>query len=134
MKRIASCSCGALRATVMGEPVSVVACHCLDCQRRSGSVFGLGAYYAKNHVSIEGTYAEFRRPTDAGHEFVTHFCPACGTSLFWYSGKNPGMLGVAVGAFGDPTFESPHRSVWEQSKHEWSDVDVAKQHFEKGRE
>jgi hypothetical protein len=133
MNRTAQCSCGSLRVTVNAEPQSVVACHCIDCQRRTGSVFGVGAYFAREQVAFAGESKVFVRPTDAGHEFTTHFCPSCGTSVYWQSGKNPGLVGVAVGAFADPSFPSPVRSVWERSSHPWATLEVAAQHFPKGR-
>jgi hypothetical protein len=107
MSRIAKCSCGALSVTVTGEPESVVACHCIECQRRTGSVFGIGAYYSEANIAVTGTPKTYTRATDAGFEFVTRFCAVCGTSLFWTSGKNPGRVGVAVGAFEDPSFTPP---------------------------
>ncbi len=133
MQRIASCSCGSLKLTVDGEPTAVVACHCLACQRRTGSVFGVGAYFPRTRVSFSGPSRDYVRPTDAGHTFTSTFCPSCGTSLFWASGKSPDLIGVAVGAFVDPEFASPVRSVWEESKHGWVDIGVAAQHFPKGR-
>jgi len=133
MTRIAECSCGALRVTAEGEPQAIVACHCFDCQRRTGSVFGVGAYYPIEQLSMSGLSRSFSRPTDAGHQFTTHFCPSCGTSVHWVSGKNPGLVGVAVGAFADPSFPPPVRSVWERSKHHWVDIEAAPQHFDKGR-
>jgi len=133
MERTAQCACGSVRVVASGEPGSVVACHCIDCQRRTGSVFGVGAYYAQENVSVTGATREFVRPTDAGHQFFTYFCPACGTSVYWRSGKNPGLVGIAVGAFADPSFPPPIRSVWERSMHEWARVGPAAAHFPKGR-
>jgi hypothetical protein len=133
MKRVASCSCGSLRVEVMSEPQSVVACHCIACQRRTGSVFGVGAYFPAEHISVAGESRTFVRPTAAGHQFTTHFCPTCGTSLYWSSGKNPGLVGVAVGAFAEPSFPAPVRSVWERSMHPWARIAVADQHFPEGR-
>src|SRR5512145_1905717 len=119
MERIAQCSCGSVKIVEDGEPTSVVACHCVDFQRRAGSIFGVGAYYADGQITITGVTREFARPTDAGNQFFTHFCPTCGTSLFWRSDRNPGMTGIAVGAFADPVFPAPVRSVWERSRHAW---------------
>jgi hypothetical protein len=133
LKRTAQCSCGSVKLVAEGEPSSVVACHCLACQRRTGSVLGVGAYFPRERIVVSGATKEFVRPTDAGHRFVTRFCPGCGTSLYWTSGKNPDLVGVAVGAFADPAFPAPLRSVWEQSMHSWVRVDVAQQHFPKGR-
>ena len=95
MQRIAQCSCGSVQVVAAGEPAGVVVCHCVDCQRRTGSVFGVGAYYPDERLTITGETREFVRPTDAGHQFFTRFCPTCGTSLFWRSNRNPGMTGIA---------------------------------------
>ena len=130
--RTARCSCGSVQVVVEGEPASVVACHCVDCQRRTGSVLGVGAYYPDERITITGVTREFVRPTDAGNPFSTHFCPTCGTSIFWSSARNPGMTGVAVGTFADPAFPAPVRSVWERSRHAWMAVPV-EHHFDKGR-
>ena len=132
MQRTAQCSCGCVQVVAQGEPAGVVACHCVDCQRRTGSVFGVGAYYANEQIAITGSTREFVRPTDAGHHFFTYFCPACGTSVFWRSNRNPGMTGIAVGAFADPSFPAPVRSVWECSRHSWVEIPV-EHHFDKGR-
>ena len=133
MQRIAQCSCGSVRVAASGEPSSVVACHCLACQRRTGSVLGVGAYYAQENITVSGVTKEYVRPTEAGNQFSTHFCPTCGSSVYWSSGKNPGLVGIAVGAFADTSFPPPGRSVWEQSKHPWVQVGPAQTHFPKGR-
>ena len=135
MDTIAECSCGSVRVTINGNgmPLSVVACHCIACQRRTGSVFGVGAYYPAEQVMTAGQVKLYTRGTNAGHTFTSYFCPACGTSVYWESGKNPGLLGVAVGAIANPQFPAPVRSVWEQSQHPWVRIEAAVQHFSKGR-
>ena len=133
MQRIAQCSCGAVKVTAEGEPAAVVACHCIECQRRTGSVFGVGAYFPEERATFSGETTAFARPTASGESFIQHFCPTCGTTVFWRAGKLPGHVGIAVGTFADPSFPSPVRSVWEQSRHTWTDVSVVGQHFPKGR-
>jgi hypothetical protein len=54
MTRTARCSCSALRVEVSADPDAVGACHCGECQRRTGSVFGVVAFYKKEHVRAEG--------------------------------------------------------------------------------
>jgi len=132
--RIAQCSCGAVNVTVDGEPSAVVACHCLECQRRTGSVFGVGAYFPEERAMFSGATTPFSRPTESGESFIAYFCATCGTTLFWRAGKFPGHVGIAVGAFTDPSFPPPVRSVLEQSRHAWVDVSAAGQHFPKGRQ
>jgi hypothetical protein len=54
MARTAHCCCGALRVEASADPDTVSACHCGECQRRTGSVFGVAAFYKKEHVHAEG--------------------------------------------------------------------------------
>jgi hypothetical protein len=131
--RIAQCSCGAVRVETQREPLSVVACHCVECQRRTGSVFGVGAYFPLAQVKLHGVTTSFSRTTESGSHFTSHFCPTCGTSVYWFAGKIAGHVGVAVGAFNDASFPPPTRSVWEQSMHSWVQIAPAEQHFPKGR-
>lgn len=119
MHRVAACSCGQLTATCEGEPRSVVVCSCAACQRRTGSPFGMGAYYVRNQVRTSGRAKTFRRASDGSRWFESHFCPECGTSLYWYLELFPDVIGVAVGGFADPTFPGPTRAAWCLNKHHW---------------
>jgi len=119
MTRLARCCCGSLHVETSGEPAAVVACHCEECQRRTGSPFGVGAYFEKEKVRIEGPSKVYVRDGQEGRKLRMHFCPTCGTNLFWELDLRPDYIGVAVGAFVDPTFPAPTRSVWEESRHRW---------------
>ena len=61
----------------------------------------------------------FERDAAEGRRVRFHFCPNCGTSLYWEGDFNADLCGIAVGAFADPTFPPPLLSVYEQSRHEW---------------
>lgn len=127
----ARCECGALTATVATISPAIVACHCTACQRRSGSPFGLGVYYPIEAVTLEGAARTWTRPTATGGEFVQHFCGTCGSTLSWTTAKHPGRVGIAIGAFADPQFPAPIRSVWEATRHAWVEIPAA-QHFPQG--
>ena len=108
----------------------VVACHCVDCQRRTGAPFGVGAFYAAEAVVISGTAKEFVRVAESGSTVRNYFCPECGSTVYWTTDKLPAFIGVAVGAIADPAFPPPVLSVFEQSKHGWLDIHApATQHF-----
>lgn len=109
-------------------------CSCTECQRRSGSPFGEAAYYAREKLSFGGEAREYARKTDAGNTFHTFFCPACGTSLYFYSSRDANRVGVAVGAFADPHFPAPHRSVYDESKHAWITFPTDMPGFVRGRD
>ena len=129
----AECQCGQLSIELPGPTPAVVACHCIACQRRSGSPFGVLAFYPADQISIVGEVKRFERPTDEGNRFETFFCPECGSTVYARAGKRPTMIGVAVGAIADPGFQAPIRSVWEHSMHHWVTVPGEVQHFLKGR-
>lgn len=128
--RMAKCSCGALTARCEGDPVRVVLCNCHACQRRTGSPFGAGAYFERSQVVTEGTSKEYFRKSDSGRGFTTHFCPECGSSVFWFLELRPDMVGVAVGCFNDPAFPRPVRAVWTQAKHAWVEFPEGVEMFE----
>ena len=129
----AQCGCGQLSAEISGEPDAVVMCHCIECQRRSGSPFGVGAYYPESAVTLSGISTRYTRAASSGNDFTTGFCPTCGSSLWWTTNYKPGVIGIAVGAMGDPDFPIPQRSVWEQSRHRWVDVSFIDGQFPRGR-
>lgn len=117
--RIASCSCGQLQIRVEGEPQGVGVCHCLACQRRTGSVFAaLAGFLAPYEVT--GTATEHVRAGDRGARFRFHFCPTCGSTVFHTEeGYEDKWVSVAVGAFADPNFPPPEDSVYDCRRHQW---------------
>ncbi|MCL6251819.1 GFA family protein [Altererythrobacter sp. KTW20L] len=132
---IAQCQCGALTATIApGAEGALVMCHCVDCQRRSGSQFGSIAYYPAQAVTLSGEAREFTRPTDNGYSFTNGFCPLCGSSVYARASRTPDRIGVMAGAFANPALGQPLRSVYEQSRHHWIDLPVEMAHFQAGRE
>lgn len=117
--RTASCSCGQLSIACAGEPVRISMCHCLACQKRTGSAFAVQARFPRSAVSASGESSLFQRTGDSGTTATFHFCPACGATVFWDMDAFPDFVAVAVGAFADPSFPAPKVSVYEERKHSW---------------
>jgi hypothetical protein len=126
----ARCSCGALTLTLPEPSKLVVACHCVDCQRRTGVPFSVGAFYPVDSVAISGTSKQFTRDAASGAKVHNYFCPDCGSTVYWRADRLPSMIGVAVGALADPKYPAPVRSVFEQSKHHWVQIDGVVDHFQ----
>lgn len=129
-KREACCSCGQLRVTAEGEPVRISMCHCLECQRRTGSVFGAQAWFAREDVSVSGKASVYERTADSGNSIVYYFCPSCASTVYYEAEVFPNRRAVPVGAFADPEFPAPRVSVYEARKHGWVEVPVAIEHFD----
>lgn len=138
--RTASCNCGQLRVTCTGpDPDRVVMCNCYLCQKQTGSPFSLQARFPNEQVKIEGKSTAWKfpiegaKPTayrtcagsdgiakDSAADLVTsHFCPTCGSTVYYYRKSDPARTGVRVGAFADPTFPPPMGSGFEEYAHPW---------------
>jgi hypothetical protein len=119
--REAACHCGQLRLQVAGEPFSVSICNCLNCQRRTGSAFGMQAAFKSHQVQVIGRFGEFRRFSDERDrkEGVFHFCPTCGSQVFITEPSEPDLVVVSVGSFADPTFPPPTESGYDSRRHPW---------------
>ena len=118
--RTAACRCGQLRARVVGDPVRVSVCHCLDCQKRTGSAFSAQARWPEARVELDGLSKTWTHRADSGNRIIHHFCPDCGSTVHYrIEGKFDGLVAIPLGAFDDPYFLRPAVSVWEARKHDW---------------
>lgn len=120
--RRATCACGQLVVETVGEPVRVSVCHCLDCQRRSGSSYAAQARFPEGDVTVTGRSNQWTRTGDEGGRGVFDFCPDCGSTVFYRIDALPDLIAVAVGAFADPGFRAPDYSVYESRKHGWVEI------------
>ena len=119
--REAACHCGQLRLEVAGDPFSVSICNCLACQRRTGSAFGIQAGFKADQVQVSGRFSDYSRISDEADrkEHVFHFCPDCGSQVFYTEPSEQDLVVVSVGAFGDPSFPPPTQSGYDLSRHPW---------------
>jgi hypothetical protein len=79
-------------------------------------------------VQSKGPHKVFVRKGQGERTLSFHFCPQCGSTVFWELDFRPNHVAVAVGAMADPTFDAPTRSVWEEYRHPWVafDVDISR--------
>jgi len=118
--REASCACGKLKIRMRGEPEYVSSCACQQCQRRTGSAFGITAFFREEQaIGRDGEAARFRRTAESGNALTFRFCPDCGSTVWWEPHARPGRICVAWGAFADPDFPPPRRLIWTDRKAPW---------------
>jgi hypothetical protein len=120
--RRAECSCGRLSVTVTGDPVRISICHCLECQKRTGSLFGAQARWPRAQTVIEGPSHEWSRTGDEGTTARFHFCPTCSAIVYYRMDAMPDFIAVPIGAFADPDFPMPKVSVYDNRRHRWLDL------------
>jgi hypothetical protein len=80
---------------------------------------------------ISGASKPYVRTAASGGKVRNYFCPDCGWTVYWLADNLPAMIGVAAGAIAHPEFPPPMRSVFEQSKHGWVEIEGA-EHFQQG--
>jgi hypothetical protein len=107
MPNAARCACGSTKISVSGDLVAHAVCHCDNCKQRTGSAFGISAYFRRSDVtSIEGEMAVYSLHNEKRNEDQErHFCKKCGTTLFWYMSRYPDFIGIAGGCFTEPLGE-----------------------------
>ncbi|MDJ0637791.1 MAG: GFA family protein [Paracoccaceae bacterium] len=127
----ATCQCGQLTAAFDGDPDFVIVCNCKACQKRTGSPFGTGAYFRKSKSTISGETESWARKADTGRALENHFCPNCGTTLYWSLEMRPDHFGVGYGSF-DTSLPDPVRVIWTEQQHPWTGFPEDWPRFEKG--
>jgi hypothetical protein len=116
-----------------GEPLVVSSCCCQACQRRSGSFVSVQAFYAEEQVDhIFGASTKFERLGESGKKITYHFCPACGSTVYWLPEFRPGKIAVAAGAFADRSFPPPERLVWTEQRHPWVQTPEGTKEYPRG--
>jgi hypothetical protein len=114
-----SCTCGAVRYTVKpGFRFKLYACHCTECQTRSGSAFGLQLPVFPPDIEVTGemTYGEYSSPSGAG--IKTYGCPKCMTRLYTINDTNP-LAVIRAGTLDNSSKLVPAAHFWVQSKQPW---------------
>jgi hypothetical protein len=119
VKRIASCSCGQLTVTTTEVPIRISVCHCLACQRRTGSTYGAQARFTRARVTIAGDSKQYVRVGDEGGRITFNFCSDCGATVHYFIEGQEEYIAIPIGAFADPGFPPPTVSVYEERMHSW---------------
>jgi hypothetical protein len=114
------CSCGAVRYRLTSAPMFVHCCHCLDCQRQTGSAFVINALIETDRIDIlSGEPEPISMPTDSGRPHDIYRCPACKVAVWSDYGRRPYLRFVRVGALDEPTAIAPDVHIYTRSKVPW---------------
>lgn len=94
------CHCGAIRYEVRGEAKTHALCHCTDCRRHAGAPMVAWTMYSDDAVTVtKGTPKIYASSTHGRR----HFCPDCGTGLFYRNEQVlPGIIDIQSATNDDP--------------------------------
>lgn len=113
------CQCGAVRYTLNAEPMRVMACHCTECQRQSGSAFGMSMLVKRSDLVVTGTLKSFTRTADSGNANTGAFCPECGNRIYNVPGYAEDRLVLKPGTLDDTSWVHPQAFIWMKSAQSW---------------
>lgn len=114
------CLCGKVRYTVRpGFRMRPYACHCHDCQRRTGSAFGIQLGVAEADLSVEGEVVEGRHVQPSGAVAGIFACSACLTRLWTSNDQRPGIVNLRAGTLDTSPGIEPAAHFWVSSKQPW---------------
>jgi hypothetical protein len=114
------CACGSVRYRLESEPMFVHCCHCLDCQRQTGSAFVLNALIETDRVTLlAGEPQPVGVPTDSGKPHRIFRCPNCQVALWSEYGGRTRMRFVRVGTLDTPAALKPDVHIYVRSKQPW---------------
>ena len=126
------CQCGAIRYEVVGAPVRLVVCHCIDCQRQSSSAFGMTMVVHEEDFRLKkGELKTYASKSDAGRAKLGAFCPECGTRIYHQTEWRKGMVSVKPGTLDDTSWLNPEMHLWTRSKQSWVIIPEGVEAYEK---
>ena len=114
------CSCATVRYRLKSAPMFVHCCHCLDCQRQTGSAFVLNALIETDRIELlSGEPIPITMPTDSGRPHDVYRCPKCLIAVWSDYGRRPNLRFVRVGTLDDPKALVPDVHIFTRSKQPW---------------
>jgi hypothetical protein len=114
------CACGAVRYRLASAPMFVHCCHCLDCQRQTGSAFVLNALIEAERIELlAGEPRPIPVPTDSGSPHHITRCPACQSAIWSVYGGRAQVRFVRVGTLDRPSALVPDVHIYTRSKVPW---------------
>jgi hypothetical protein len=113
------CQCGSVRYVVTTEPIRLLACHCKECQRQSGSAFAMSMPVKKDSFTVTGQTKQSTRLADSGNEVTGVFCPQCGVRIYHVLKSVPDVVSIKPGTLDDTRWLRPDLFIWMKSAQGW---------------
>ena len=123
MKTVGGCHCGSVRYQVEGQAMTHVLCHCVDCRRHAGAPMVSWSMYPEAAVEVTKGVPKIYHSSEHGRR---HFCPDCGTGLFYVNAHSlPGIIDIQSATYDDPAvapalahIQVAERLAWMERAHE----------------
>ena len=119
---VGGCACGFVRYKVTGQPLSVHACHCTDCQKLSGSAFGLSMVLRRTDINLTDGALEINSFESSAVFMHRHHCPKCGVAIWFSSPEYEDIIALKPGTLDDTSSLKPIAHMWVRSAQPWLNI------------
>ena len=113
------CLCGSVRYVCAANPIYAYFCHCLDCQKESGSPFVTELYVPRSSVELTGKTSRYTRTGDSGKSVHRNFCSSCGTVVLTEFDVEPDNVSVKACSLDDPSWVTPNFHLYITRRQPW---------------
>jgi hypothetical protein len=129
MRKISGhCLCGSLNYISDAEPILIGLCHCLTCQRQSGSAYSVNVAVPKDSLKIEGQALKiFNTIGGSGQPVQLFFCGHCGSAIATSAEAIPGLAFIKAGTLDETSWINPTLEIWCESAQSWIEHDPSRQ-------
>lgn len=110
------CLCGNVSYQCHSEPKAIFNCHCEDCRRATGSVFGTNLFVPEAKVEISGEVSSYSHISDSGSTMTKRFCPNCGSLLFGSNTAKPNVVSIRAGTVDQLALIKPQINLFMDKK------------------
>jgi hypothetical protein len=117
------CTCGHVRYQLTSDPLIVHCCHCLWCQRQTGSAFAINALFVADDVELlkgEIKAEMVDSPSGKGQRIAR--CPKCDIAVwsnYFMGGIREGIRFIRVGTLDVPDQLPPDVHIYTSTKQSW---------------
>ena len=112
------CHCGAVRYVCSEEPITVINCHCEDCQQIAGAAFITGVLVPEDSVKVSGELRSYKVEADSGNGITRNFCPICATRIMVELEGGVGV-GVSYTTLDDNSWLEPDIEFYSSKAQPW---------------
>ncbi len=123
-KIVGGCLCGSVRYSSNSEPGMVVVCHCVKCQKKTGSAFSIGFSLPSPAINFTGDTLD-TYPDNSGSSGCTlnrSFCSRCGSPVAGQGEAYPGLVFINVGTLDNSSWVEPSHHIWCSQKQPWVSI------------
>ena len=117
------CNCGAVSATMAGEPVGVRQCWCRQCQKAAAGGPTHNVMFETADVSLSGELRPWGYLAPSGNTLTMHSCATCSTPVYAQSSARPQFMTLRLGFIEEPHALAPQMVIWTSERPSWAQPD-----------